>query len=333
MKTALATLFLGLLATPSIAADGAVWYDDFDKAVAAAKEQKKDLFVDFTGSDWCGWCIRLHNEVFDHEEFLTAAQEKYVLVALDFPSGEEAKAKVPNPERNEELQAKYNIQGFPTILMMTVDGEVYAQTGYQRGGPKAYVEHMEEIATSGKKALVEVKEVITAFEAAAGEEKVKAWERVATTLKELDEGSPFATPLAEAVRWAMEFDADNAKGLKLRAVETLITRGIFDDGLYEAGTTLDPKNEKGLYEKVVDGRFNQVNDEKSALAALAALEVLSTMEFKDNKIAFSLNFRAAMWSNGPLNDAEAAKKYAQAAKEIGSEDQQLLDEIEKVLNA
>ena len=62
-----------LLSSPAIA-DDTDWIGDFDKAVALAKETGKDLFVDFTGSDWCGWCIRLHDEVFVHSEFLEPVQ-------------------------------------------------------------------------------------------------------------------------------------------------------------------------------------------------------------------------------------------------------------------
>src|SRR6185295_16165266 len=107
---------------------------DFDKAAALAKKEHKDLLVDFTGSDWCGWCIKLHKEVFDFDSFLDGAEESFVLVALDYPNGDEAKAKVPNPARNDELRKKYAIAGYPTVLLMTPDGEVFAKTGYAPGG-------------------------------------------------------------------------------------------------------------------------------------------------------------------------------------------------------
>src|SRR6187455_3462039 len=98
------------------------WVADFDKAVEQAKKEHKDLLVDFTGSDWCSWCVRLHEEVFSHDDFLAAAQKDYVLVSLDYPHGEEAKAKVPNAARNDELAKQHKIGGFPTVLLMTADG-------------------------------------------------------------------------------------------------------------------------------------------------------------------------------------------------------------------
>lgn len=331
MKTSIAAILLGLLATTNTAtAGGEGWYDDFDEAVAAAKEQKKDLLVDFTGSDWCGWCIKLDKEVFAHDEFLVPAKENYILVALDFPSGEEAKAKVPNPERNEELQAKYDVGGFPTILMMTADGEVFAQTGYQAGGPEKYIEHMATIATNGKKAMTEVKVVLDAFKAAEGEAKVAAWEKVAATLAGLDQGSPFAGTLAEAVRWAITFDADNSKGLKLRAVEALLDGGVFDDDLYKAGLELDPKNESGLYEKVVEGRFNSVRDDDTARAAIQALEGLIAIGFKDKETGLMMTFNAARWCAGPLEDAEKAKVFAKAALAL-EPDEDMTEALEEII--
>src|SRR5262245_22597297 len=156
------------------AEDHGDWVADFDKAVEIAKKEKKDLFVDFTGSDWCGWCIKLHSEVFDHAEFLTAAKADFVLVSLDFPRTADAKAKVPNPKRNEERSKRYEIQGFPTILLMTPDGDVYGQTGYQPGGPEKYVEHLKELRTKGRAELDQVIAIVRDFESGNAEAKTKA---------------------------------------------------------------------------------------------------------------------------------------------------------------
>ncbi|MGB0767609.1 MAG: hypothetical protein ACPGYV_07840, partial [Phycisphaeraceae bacterium] len=86
---------------------------------------------------------------------LDEAKKNWVLVALDFPRDEEIKAKVPNPERNKELQAKYGVRGFPTILLMTADGEVFGRTGYQAGGPEKYLEHMAELR-AGRQQIADI---------------------------------------------------------------------------------------------------------------------------------------------------------------------------------
>jgi thioredoxin-related protein len=145
---------LALLATlPSLFAADA-WLTDLEAAKKQAAAEKKDILVDFTGSDWCGWCIRLKKEVFDQPEFAEAAK-KFVLVEIDFP-----RAPKQSPEvkaRNEALSKQYAISGFPTILLLDAQGEVYAQTGYQEGGAKKYLAHLAELTKQntpeGKKAL------------------------------------------------------------------------------------------------------------------------------------------------------------------------------------
>ena len=132
----------------SASARAAEWTSDFEKAKAQAKKEGKDLLIDFTGSDWCGWCIRLKQEVFTHETFEKEAPKKYVLVQLDFPRGK----KLPDAtrEQNEALQEKFGVQGFPTIFLTDASGRAYARTGYQPGGAEKYLEHLQEL-TSGKK--------------------------------------------------------------------------------------------------------------------------------------------------------------------------------------
>jgi len=318
------------LASPSaLAGDG--WYADYDEAVKVAKKEGKDLFVDFTGSDWCGWCIRLHEEVFDFPEWSTPVQKDYVLVALDFPKSEEAQAKVPNPERNQELKNKYGVRGFPTILMMTVEGEVYAKTGYQEGGPEAYLEHMKKIRDTGRPFLVKAKKLVSTFEDAEGDAKIKAWEEIVTTIEGLEPDSPFIGVLAEPLRWAFEADPKNEKGLKARAVRTLLEVGMVDQDLLDSCRELDPKNESGLLEEATEAQFMGVGDQETAEAAVGALDRLNELGFKDKAIGFRLNFTAARWLAGPLDDPVAAKDYALAAKEIGTEDERMAKGLEELL--
>ena len=98
-----------------------------------------------------------------HSEFYTAAQKDFVLVSLDFPQGEEAKAAVPKPQRNDELMAKYGIQGFPTVMIVSATGEAYGQTGYQDLDPADYLADVITIRDTGKKALVAVRELEAEF--------------------------------------------------------------------------------------------------------------------------------------------------------------------------
>ena len=87
------------------------------------------------------------------EAFLRSATERFVLVELDFPRGEEARSRVPNPRRNAELARRYEITGYPTILVLTPDGEVLGRTGYRPGGAESYAAHVEELRSHGRRAL------------------------------------------------------------------------------------------------------------------------------------------------------------------------------------
>ena len=137
MAIALAGLALGACATSTT--EG--WTDDFEAAKAQAAAEGKLLLVDFSGSDWCGWCKRLDKEVFSKPEFLEGVKNDFVLVMVDSPNDKSLlseKAKKQNPE----LVEKYSVEGFPTVLVMDSSGKVLEKTGYRRGGPKPYVEYL-----------------------------------------------------------------------------------------------------------------------------------------------------------------------------------------------
>jgi thioredoxin-related protein len=132
--------FLGLAAS-AFAAEG--WMTNFEAAKAKAKAENKPMLVDFTGSDWCGWCIKLDKEVFSQAEFKEYADNELVLVELDFPRSKKQAAELK--AQNEALAQQYGIRGFPTVLVLSPEGELIEKTGYQRGGADAYVEHIQEI--------------------------------------------------------------------------------------------------------------------------------------------------------------------------------------------
>ncbi|MEM9803156.1 MAG: thioredoxin family protein [Planctomycetota bacterium] len=307
------------------------WYDDFDAAVRAAEEQGKDLLVDFTGSDWCGWCIKLHDEVFQHDEWVATAQKDYVLVALDFPRSDEAKAKVPNPKRNDELQAKYGVRGFPTILLMTPEGDVFGRTGYQPGGPTAYLEHMTELR-AGRPMLMEIKGAAAAFETAADDAaRWAAWDTAVVAAEKAPKGAPFIAQVEPVLRWGIEADASNEAGKKARSVSTLLGAGLADDGLIDMASELDPKNEAGMLDLVAEYRFSSVRDEAGARAAVETLNKVDALGFKDNALAFRLHYQAAVWAAGPLADPELKAKHAKRAKEIGTDDAEMLKALDELI--
>ncbi len=126
-------------------AEEPTWLTDFKAATAIAKEKKLPILVDFSGSDWCGWCIKLEKEVFSKKEFKEYAAKNLVLVLADFPQAKKQTDEVK--KQNQALQAKYKneIEGYPTVLLLDADGKVIAKTGYQPGGPEKYVKHLKKL--------------------------------------------------------------------------------------------------------------------------------------------------------------------------------------------
>lgn len=115
----------------------AKWLTDYDKAVKQAKKEDKMLMLDFTGSDWCGWCIKLDKEVFSKPEFKDWAGKKFVLVKVDFPRTIKLSAKVK--KQNEKLQKRHGVQGYPTIVVLDKNEKPMARLGYERGGPDNWI--------------------------------------------------------------------------------------------------------------------------------------------------------------------------------------------------
>jgi thioredoxin-related protein len=99
--------------------------------------------MDFTGSDWCGWCIKFKKEVLDTQEFKDYAAKNVVLVEVDFPN---KKAQSDDLKKaNAALGKQYKVDGYPTLVVLDKDGkEIGRQVGYAEGGPKAFIEKLEK---------------------------------------------------------------------------------------------------------------------------------------------------------------------------------------------
>jgi protein disulfide-isomerase len=119
------------------------WLTNFAEAQQEAKSQNKLLLMDFTGSDWCGWCIMLEKEIFSKPEFQEYARKNLVLLELDFPRGKKLPAETS--EQNQRLAMKHQIQGFPTMVILDGTGKELAQLGYMRGGPAALIAQLEKL--------------------------------------------------------------------------------------------------------------------------------------------------------------------------------------------
>ena len=120
------------------------WLNDYKKAQQEAKASNKLLLLDFTGSDWCGWCKKFDKEILSQSQFKDYARENLVLVELDFP-----RAKQQSPElrkQNQELAYQYQVQGFPTIVVLDGDGQkLWQYDGYFPDGPAAFIAQLEKL--------------------------------------------------------------------------------------------------------------------------------------------------------------------------------------------
>jgi thioredoxin-related protein len=144
------TLFPKLLAiltvavvTTSAALAAAGWDDNYEKALEKAKAEKKMVVLDFTGSDWCSWCIKLDKEVFSKKEFKDYAKENLVLVEVDFPQGKRQTKKVK--DQNAKLQKEHGVSGYPTIIVLNPEGKKVGQLGYTVGGPAPFIAKLDEL--------------------------------------------------------------------------------------------------------------------------------------------------------------------------------------------
>lgn len=145
MKNAILAAALALsLALPLSARADSDWLTDYKKAQQQAKTNNKLLLIDFTGSDWCGYCVQLDRQILSKPEFKDYARKNLVLMEVDFPR---RKAQsVDTRKQNEKLAQQYQIEGFPTIVVLDGEGKsVWRYDGYFPGGPAAFIAELEKL--------------------------------------------------------------------------------------------------------------------------------------------------------------------------------------------
>ena len=145
MKTILFSTLLFISSSLFSQVEKLTWHTDLVKAIEISTKEKKPLMLFFTGSDWCGWCIRLQKEVFYKPEFIEWANDNVVLVDIDFPNNK-SKQSTELQQQNNLLQQQFSVQGYPTIHFVRpdkIDGKTsltkLGNTGYRAGGPAAWI--------------------------------------------------------------------------------------------------------------------------------------------------------------------------------------------------
>ena len=123
---------------------GPAWITDYALAAEKARSEKRMILINFTGSDWCGWCKRLQAEVFSKPAFWEYAQGNLILLEIDFPRN---KTQLPQQaQANQELAERFRVQGFPTLYLLDPEGRTLGSTGYLPGGAEAFVSELKRMA-------------------------------------------------------------------------------------------------------------------------------------------------------------------------------------------
>jgi protein disulfide-isomerase len=120
------------------------WLHDYNKAQEEAKANHKLLFLNFTGSDWCGWCIKFDKDVLSQPQFKNYAHDNLVLVELDFPRSKSQPTE--EKKQNVQLAQHYEVLGFPTIVVLNSNGQkVWQFDGYFPDGPEAFIAQLQKL--------------------------------------------------------------------------------------------------------------------------------------------------------------------------------------------
>lgn len=119
------------------------WHEDYQSAYEEAKKNNKDIFLFFTGSDYCPWCKKLSKEILDTNDFKSMTDKYFEFVLIDFP----AKKALSDTQykHNKKLKEKYKVEGFPTVIIIDTDGIIITRTGYLPIGPKEYAKKIIQL--------------------------------------------------------------------------------------------------------------------------------------------------------------------------------------------
>jgi protein disulfide-isomerase len=136
-----------LLPTSGLAASSAPlpppWSVDLPSAQARAKAEGKFVLIHFSGSDWCGWCMKLKKDVFLKPEFVAYAQSNLTLVTIDFPKHKNVPSTLQ--ATNQRVAEQFQVQGFPTLVLLDSQGKRVGNVNYAQGGAKVFVAELEKL--------------------------------------------------------------------------------------------------------------------------------------------------------------------------------------------
>ncbi|ALL07026.1 thiol-disulfide isomerase [Pedobacter sp. PACM 27299] len=131
--------FLGIIPSTLI------WNENFNEAQQQAKTSHKQILINFSGSDWCGPCIRLRKEILESEVFEAYAKENLVLVRADFPRQKKNQLPAAQIKKNESLAEQYNPEGkFPYTILLDENGKILKSwDGYPNVAAEKFVSEIK----------------------------------------------------------------------------------------------------------------------------------------------------------------------------------------------
>jgi thioredoxin-related protein len=143
---------LSLICLAFFAMSFTVWQTDFDAAKQIAKDKHQLILLNFSGSDWCGPCMRMHNEIFENKGFTSMADTTLVLVNADFPRSKKNQLEKKLVAQNEALAEKYNPEGkFPFTLLLDANGKVLrAWDGLPKENATQFTAQLKMICNANK---------------------------------------------------------------------------------------------------------------------------------------------------------------------------------------
>jgi thioredoxin-related protein len=146
MKYLVVTLLSGFLLYSS------TWETDLEKAKQKAQSEHKLILLNFSGSDWCGPCIRMHKEIFENDSFTQYADDHLVLINADFPRSKKHKLSEDQQKKNDQMADKYNKEGiFPLTLLMTADGKILKRwEGFPQISPDSFTSQIKSFADANQ---------------------------------------------------------------------------------------------------------------------------------------------------------------------------------------
>lgn len=256
------------------ASAGELWTENAQEAMAQAakeKKEKKDLLINFTGSDWCGWCIKLDKEVFSQDAFVAEASKHFVFLKLDFPKSRPLSDEIK--KQNAEWQKKFAVRGYPTIILADATGKPYAQTIYRPGGADAYLKHLAELRQGREKRDAAMRKA----DDAQGIEKAKLLDEALSAM-EPDMVLGFYRDLVDEI---LKIDADGKAGLKakyegwmtVKKIEEAIQGSELDEAIAMADKALKTVGISGeTAQDILFAKSLAFYNKKDKAAAKSALE-------------------------------------------------------------